>query len=152
MDVACDCDALGQIELASKQSEAELESLKRISLASKILNPMFTTPRLFSFASPPPTPTPPKQPESAPAVNEWKPKFPQYRKQSDRMKSFVTWPKQMNPKPEELAKAGFFYEGVSDSCCCFHCGLYVHNWESDDDAIEEHFRHQPKCNFVAYLM
>ena len=148
MDVACDCDALGQLELASKQSETEL---KRISLASKLLSPMFSTPRFFSFATPPPPPSPQKQ-QTGVVENEWKPKFPQYRKQSDRMKSFATWPKQMNPKSEELAKAGFFYEGVSDSCCCFHCGLYVHNWESDDDPIEEHFRHAPKCNFVAYLM
>ena len=68
------------------------------------------------------------------------------------MSSFNTWPKQMNPKPEQLAKAGFFYEGVSDTCHCFFCELVVHNWETHDDALEEPRRHSPKCHYVEFHM
>ena len=84
--------------------------------------------------------------------NEWKPKHLSYCKESSRMSSFNTWPKQMNPKPEQLAKAGFFYEGVSDTCRCFFCGLVVHNWETHDDALEEHRKHSPKCHYVEFHM
>ena len=49
MDVACDCDALSQIELALKQKDADLESMKRSSIGSKLLSPVFSTPRAFSF-------------------------------------------------------------------------------------------------------
>ena len=136
MDVACDCDAMHQIELSIQKSQAELESQKRS---------IFSRPKLYSFG----TATPPGELE---LNSEWKPKFMQYSKESSRLASFATWPKQMNPKPEELAKAGFFYEGVSDTCRCFHCGLIVHNWEVDDNAVEQHFRHSRKCNFVQYLM
>ena len=141
MDVACDCDALTQIELTTKQNEAELESIKRSSFGSKLLSPIFNPPKAFSFGTHP-----------FAGENEWKPKFLQYSKESSRLKSFATWPKQMNPKPEELARAGFFYEGVSDTCRCFFCGLLVHNWETQDDAIEEHFRHSSKCHFVEFHM
>ena len=141
MDVACDCDALCQIELAAKQNDADLESMKRSSIGSKLLSPVFSTPRAFSFGTKPFI-----------GDNEWKPKFLQYCKESCRLKSFGNWPKQMNPKPEQLAKAGFFYEGVSDTCHCFFCGLLVHNWETEDNAIEEHFRHSPKCHYVEFHM
>ena len=151
MDVECDCDALGQIELAAKKCDAELESLRKLSLASKILSPVFATPTFFSFAKPQ-VKEEQQQKEPVTVENEWKPKYLEYRKYSARVKSFANWPMQMNPRPEELAKAGFFYEGVSDSCSCFHCGLTVHNWENTDDPVEEHFRHGPRCNFVAYLM
>ena len=121
MDVECDCDALGQIELAAKKSDAEVESLKRLSLATKILSPVFATPTFLSF-------TKKQQQELGKVENEWKPKHLEYQKYSARLKSFANWPMQINPRPEEMAKAGFLYEGVSDSCTCFHCGLTVHNW------------------------
>ena len=81
----------------------------------------------------------------------WKPKYIQYLSLAERLATFNTWPKQMNPKPEELAQAGFFYEGVSDTCCCFYCGVIVHNWEIKDRAIEEHRKWQPSCDFIQSL-
>ena len=134
MNVVCDCDAMHQIELSTQKSQAELESQKMS---------IFSKPKPWSFGNPL---------FRGEVDNEWKPKFMQYCKESSRLASFTTWPKQMNPKPEKLAKAGFFYEGVSDTCRCFHCGLIVHNWEVDDDAVEEHFQLSRKCHFVEYLM
>lgn len=141
MDVACDYDSASLIELCSKQKQEELETMKRGAMGAKIFSPLFSTQKAFSFGT-----------QSAPLENEWKPKFLHFCKESARLKTFATWPKQMRPKPEELAKCGFFYEGVSDTCRCFFCGLLVHNWETDDDPIEEHFRHKPSCHFVEFLM
>ena len=84
--------------------------------------------------------------------SKWVPKYIEYTKKSDRLSSFNTWPKQMNPKPEELAQAGFFYEGVSDYCRCFYCGLSVGEWEVDDKPIKEHAKWQPSCPYWKFLM
>ena len=34
----------------------------------------------------------------------------------------------------------------------FFCGLVVHNWETHDDALEEHRRHSPKCHYLEFHM
>ena len=34
----------------------------------------------------------------------------------------------------------------------FFCGLVVHNWETHDDAFEEHLKHSPKCHYVEFHM
>ena len=142
MEVACDCDAMEQIELTTQKSQAELEAQKRS---------IFSTQKSWSFG------THCHASEHHPTYieevdNEWKPKFLQYCKESDRLVTFATWPKQMNPKPEKLAKAGFFYEGVSDTCQCFHCRIITFNWEVKDDPIQEHYKHSWRCHFVEYLM
>ena len=41
MDVACDCDALSQIELAVKQNDADLESNEKIFNWFQIIKPCF---------------------------------------------------------------------------------------------------------------
>ena len=54
MDVACDCDAMEQVELSSKQREVELDSMKRMSMPRHYWNPIWApifTPRTFSFAT-----------------------------------------------------------------------------------------------------
>ena len=136
---SCDCD---QIEMSSRK-----DTVKRTPFERRILRPA-----LFS---------PPPRPQTIPwsfapgtfqPVNEWKPKFLEFVKESSRLKTFSTWPKQMNPKGAELARVGFFYEGVSDTCRCFFCGILVHNWEVKDDAFEEHLKHSPDCHYVEYLM
>ena len=40
MDVACDCDAMEQVELSSKQREVELDSMKRMSMPRHYWNPI----------------------------------------------------------------------------------------------------------------
>ena len=143
---ACDCDAYekNQYGLSSRQNERDLSKMMRDSIGCKppayqnLMSQMSSVPvrPIWSFGG----------------FNEWKPKHLSYCKESSRMSSFNTWPKQMNPKPEQLAKAGFFYEGVSDTCRCFFCGHVVHNLETHDDALEEHRRHSPKCHYVEFHM
>ena len=149
-DIVCDCDfdSNEQVELSKKENECKTDSSKKkTTFGRRLLSPAFfqssTKPETgrWSFAS-----------GTFQSENEWKPKFLQFCKESSRMKTFSTWPKQMNPKPDELAKAGFFYEGVSDTCRCFFCGVIVHNWEIKDEAFEEHLKHSPKCHYLTYHM
>ena len=142
----CDCDVYekNQYELSSTQNERDLSRIKRDAIGCK--PPAY--PNWISQVSSARV----KPIWSFGGFNEWKPKHLSYCKKSSRMASFNTWPKQMNPKPEQLVKAGFFYEGVSDTCRCFFCGLVVHNWEAHDDALEEHLKHSPKCHYVEFHM
>ena len=65
-----------------------------------------------------------------------------------RLETFKHWPKYMNPRPEQLAKAGFYYQGPSDRVTCHHCKITLLNWKPTDDAKEEHRRHSPYCRFM----
>ena len=86
-------------------------------------------------------------------VNDhWKPKHKEYISLKSRLDSFESWPKQINPKPMELAEAGFFYTGQSDVTTCFHCGVVIYNWEVMDIAKMEHRKFKPLCPFIQYIM
>ncbi|XP_013419082.1 baculoviral IAP repeat-containing protein 3-like, partial [Lingula anatina] len=50
--------------------------------------------------------------------------------------------------PVNLAKAGFFYAGISDNVKCFYCDGGLRNWEPQDDPWTEHARWFPFCDFV----
>lgn len=39
-------------------------------------------------------------------------KQPAYRQEADRVQTFTTWPLSLPQKPQELAKAGFYYTGT----------------------------------------
>ena len=52
----------------------------------------------------------------------WVPVNEEFAHYKRRLNTFDTLPKQMDPKPDELARAGFFYSGVSNTVYCFHCG------------------------------
>ena len=45
-------------------------------------------------------------------ISVQKPKYPQYAVLATRLPSFRNWPKELGQKPEDLAKAGFVYEGI----------------------------------------
>ena len=45
-------------------------------------------------------------------ISVQKPKYPQYAVLATRLSSFRNWPKDLGQKPEDLAKAGFVYEGI----------------------------------------
>lgn len=63
------------------------------------------------------------------------------------MKTFEDWPPQMHQKPKDLAEAGFYYTGRGDRVLCFHCGLGLKQWASEDDAREQHALFYDKCEF-----
>ena len=66
----------------------------------------------------------------------------------NRLKSFDTYPKQMLPDKYQLARAGLYYSGKSDVCQCFRCHVKLSAWERDDDAIKEHFKWSPDCEYI----
>ena len=83
---------------------------------------------------------------------EWKPVYAEFASFSDRIKTFSIWPKQLNPKPMELAEAGFFYTGKSDETVCFYCGLHLYHWKSTDNAKIEHKKFRSGCKFLNCIM
>lgn len=75
--------------------------------------------------------------------------YPEYRVPSARMKSFETWPKSIKLKPADLVEAGFFYSGQFDITICFSCGVFVAQWEEDDNPWVEHKKLLEKeCNYL----
>ena len=70
---------------------------------------------------------------------------PEFTTYNARLQTFKDWPKYMTPRPETLAKVGFFYKGPSDRVTCFLCNITLLNWEPKDDPWTEHRRHSPNC-------
>ena len=66
----------------------------------------------------------------------------------NRLRTFDTYPKQMLPDKIQLARAGLYYTGKSDVCQCFRCHLKLSAWERDDDAIKEHYKWSPQCEYI----
>ncbi|XP_059152420.1 baculoviral IAP repeat-containing protein 7-like [Physella acuta] len=82
------------------------------------------------------------------AIVTGKPKHPKYAMDQARLSSFSNWDVNQNPKPADLAKAGFFYVGHGDSVKCFYCDGGLRNWEPNDDPWREHARWFPRCSYV----
>ena len=80
--------------------------------------------------------------------DNWIPQNPFNSYYSDRIKTFQKWPKQIQQRPEDLAKAGFYYTKVGDYVKCFYCGLVLCNWEKSDNVVSEHRRHCNSCKFM----
>jgi len=76
------------------------------------------------------------------------PAYPGYVTLERRLITFSEWPRSMKQKPDELAAAGFFYNGKGDQTVCFHCGGGLKDWEDDDNPWEQHAKWFSKCNFV----
>ena len=58
------------------------------------------------------------------------------------------WPPNSCMRPQELAKAGFYYVGVADVVRCIFCQISLKAWEPGDVPMEEHRKHSPSCPFV----
>jgi len=76
---------------------------------------------------------------------------PQYLTYESRIETFKNWPKYMTPRPNDLAKAGFYHSGPSDRVTCFYCSIILLNWKPTDDPWHEHHRHSPNCPLVQML-
>ena len=67
------------------------------------------------------------------------PSVPDYRFESNRLKSFDShWPHSGFLDPSKMASAGFFYYGVGDLCRCAFCNVLIGNWKVGDDPMQEH--------------
>ena len=55
----------------------------------------------------------------------------------NRLKTFDTYPKQMLPDKVQLARAGLYYTHVK-----------LNAWERDHDAIKEHYKWSPQCEYI----
>ena len=71
-----------------------------------------------------------------------------YVTEKQRMESFTNWPSNLNQKPIDLAKAGFYYFGIKDMVKCFFCNVGICNWDPIEEPIIEHARWFPRCPFI----
>jgi len=71
--------------------------------------------------------------------------------ETSRLATFEGWPPSLNQKPEDLAKAGFYYEGRADEVKCFSCDGGLSSWEPEDTPEEEHRMWFPNCAFISLL-
>lgn len=75
-------------------------------------------------------------------------RFPEYSKPAAREGTFRDMPQSMTQSIDELVEAGFFYTGQDDCVRCFHCGIFIRNWEPGDDPWSEHRHWSPTCVFI----
>ena len=74
----------------------------------------------------------------------------EYSSEHRRLQTYTDflWPIGLKQKPEELANAGFFYEGYSDKVICYYCSLMIGAWRPEDDPWTEHAKWLPDCTFL----
>lgn len=48
----------------------------------------------------------------------------------------------------KLSRAGFYYDGSSDSVKCYQCNYAYTDIQSSDEPMEIHYKNSPNCNFV----
>ncbi len=77
---------------------------------------------------------------------------PDFQMHHARLESFRSWPSHLSQRPEELARAGFYYFGVKDMVKCFFCNGGLKDWAWGDDPCQDHVRWFPKCQFIRQLM
>lgn len=65
-----------------------------------------------------------------------------------RLETYKDWPISMVQKPNDLAKAGYFYTGCGDIIKCFHCGTSLKNLLPTDNVNQLHTAKYDKCEFL----
>ncbi|KAG9334260.1 hypothetical protein JZ751_008348 [Albula glossodonta] len=73
---------------------------------------------------------------------------PTMRQCEERLLTFVNWPSRIPVRPDQLAKAGFYYVGRNDDVKCFCCDGGLRCWESGDDPWVEHAKWFPRCEYL----
>ena len=76
---------------------------------------------------------------------------PKFVTLKSRLATFHTWPIGLKQQPVQMAKAGFFYEGVSDHVKCFSCDGGLDSWEERDSPEEEHAKWFPGCTYLLLI-
>ncbi|XP_025018275.1 baculoviral IAP repeat-containing protein 3-like [Tetranychus urticae] len=62
--------------------------------------------------------------------------------------SFISWPHTEMIPHKELAKAGFYYTGDSDTTRCFHCGGILSSWKKNTNVWSVHAYYFPHCHYL----
>ena len=75
----------------------------------------------------------------------------EYAEVFKRVKSFANWSHQYQSSTDDLARAGFFYTGISDTVTCFYCNGSLNNWRSNDNPMMKHAQHFPNCAYIRQL-
>ncbi|KAK6317648.1 hypothetical protein J4Q44_G00130480 [Coregonus suidteri] len=89
-----------------------------------------------------PAPGPPGPPGLSNVSN------PAMLQREERLLTFVHWPLRIPVRPDQLAKAGFYYVGRNDDVKCFCCDGGLRCWESGDDPWVEHAKWFPRCVYL----
>ncbi|XP_038022226.1 baculoviral IAP repeat-containing protein 7 isoform X1 [Anas platyrhynchos] len=76
------------------------------------------------------------------------PAHPEMGTEEMRLSTFQNWPQSSEMRPEQLARAGYFYTGQGDMVRCYYCNGSVRNWAVGDDPWREHARWNPRCEFL----
>ena len=59
-------------------------------------------------------------------------------RESNRLQTYTTWPKEHVVKSTDLAAAGLFYSGYADKVTCPWCRSSLTNWQIGDFPWVEH--------------
>jgi len=69
-----------------------------------------------------------------------------------REATFYRYWRNYNVKPENLAKAGFFYFNLDDQVQCVFCFEILKNWKPRQIPLLEHKKRNPNCIFVQKML
>ncbi|PSN55333.1 Death-associated inhibitor of apoptosis 2 [Blattella germanica] len=68
--------------------------------------------------------------------------------EKNRLRTFETWPANVEVEPQRIAKAGFFSTGLGLEVQCFCCGGKISEWNYGDQVMARHRALDPQCPFV----
>ncbi|XP_033739845.1 uncharacterized protein LOC117327115 [Pecten maximus] len=79
----------------------------------------------------------------------YSPKRPELSHVNQRLETFNDWPNDFVVQtPRQLAIAGFYYAGMTDTVRCHYCDGGLREWEPGDVPWVEHAKWFPHCKFV----
>ncbi|XP_060070474.1 uncharacterized protein LOC132550425 [Ylistrum balloti] len=79
----------------------------------------------------------------------YSPKRPELSDVNERFETYNNWPSDFVVQtPRQLAIAGFFFTGVTDTVRCHYCDGGLREWEPGDIPWVEHAKWFPHCKFV----
>lgn len=74
--------------------------------------------------------------------------YSQFTTYENRLASFDVWPADKFPKPEQLARCGFYIGTTIKHVYCFYCGRGKEEWSAYDNPWVEHALLCPTCPFL----
>ena len=78
----------------------------------------------------------------------WMPYNERMANSTNRADTFISWPKQIVQKPDQMISSGFYYTGCGDVVQRFYCGISLKHWSCTDVVDVEHRKHSPSCKFL----